>query len=162
MYMNKKVIVPSIIGVLVLTFVAGAAYWENTQLMNKNEEKQQLVVVDDDKSTETEPALPKKQAGTYITYSSSAITSTKGIKLIFFHAPWCSQCRLIETDINAQGVPDGVTVLKADYDSNQELRKKYGVTLQTTFVRVNDDGSLFKKYVAYNEPTFDNVKRNLL
>lgn len=160
--MNKKVIVPSIIGVLVLTAVAGAAYWENTQQMDSSEETQQLAAVNDDNTTETEPALPKKQAGTYVTYSSTAVASTKGTKLIFFHAPWCSQCRMIEADINAQGVPDGVTVLKADYDSNQDLRKKYGVTLQTTFVRVNDDGSLFKKYVAYNEPTFDNVKRNLL
>jgi len=188
-YMNKKAIIPSIIGVLAFTGVVAVAYWESTQQMSTNEETQQVAVVQDNETPEkveandtnfeknnaptqekpkvsnppeTKAEPQKKQAGAYVTYSSAAVASTKGTKLIFFHAPWCSQCRMIEGDITSQGVPDGVTVLKVDYDSNQELRKKYGVTLQTTFVRVNDDGSLSKKYVAYNEPTFDSVKRNLL
>ena len=55
-----------------------------------------------------------------------------------------------------------MTVLKVDYDSNQALRQKYGVTLQTTFVEVDKDGNEIEKYVAYNEPTFDSVKANLI
>lgn len=69
---------------------------------------------------------------------------------------------MIEGDIKSQGVPDNVTVLKIDYDSNQELRKKYGVSLQTTFVKVDSTGNELKKYVAYNEPNFTSVKNALL
>lgn len=69
---------------------------------------------------------------------------------------------MIEEDIKSQGVPDGVTILKVDYDTNQPLRQKYGVTLQTTFVEVDADGNELEKFVAYNEPTFDSVKANLI
>ncbi len=59
-------------------------------------------------------------------------------------------------------MPDGFTIIKVDYDSNQDLRQKYGVTLQTTFVKVDADGNGTGKYVAYEEPTFEAVKRNFL
>lgn len=100
--------------------------------------------------------------GTYVIYKNDTIASTKGTKVLFFHAPWCPQCRALHEDIKNSAIPNGVTIVKVDYDSHQDLREKYGVTLQTTFVLVDDDGDLVKKYVAYNEPTFDSVKRNLL
>lgn len=102
------------------------------------------------------------QPGAYVDYSSDAVANTDGTKLLFFHAPWCPQCQMVDADIKEVGVPEGVTVFKVDYDSNQELRKKYGVTLQTTFVKIDDDGNLIDKFVAYNEPTFASVKENLL
>lgn len=102
------------------------------------------------------------EPGVYTTYKDGSIASAKGTILLFFHAPWCPQCRMIEDDINQNGLPDGVTVLKVDFDSSNELRKKYEVTLQTTFIKVNSDGDMLAKYVAYNEPSFDSVKKNLL
>lgn len=100
--------------------------------------------------------------GAYVTYSSSVIANTDGTKVLFFHAPWCPQCRAIEADIIPENIPANTTIIKVDYDSNQALRQKYGVTLQTTFVRVDDDGNLVAKYVAYDEPTFASVKENIL
>lgn len=109
--------------------------------------------------------LPDSQAanGRYIAYTPAALTETSNdTKVVFFHAPWCPQCRSIEKGIIADGVPAGFTILKADYDTNQALRKKYGVTLQTTFVKVDDRGEFIDKFVAYEEPTFESVKRNYL
>lgn len=100
--------------------------------------------------------------GTYTAYSPEAVASAKGDILLFFHAPWCPQCREIEKTINNNPLPDNLTILKVDYDSNQKLRQQYGVTLQTTFVKVDKDGNEIKSYVAYNEPNFDAVKRELL
>jgi hypothetical protein len=37
--------------------------------------------------------------------------------------------------------------LKTDYDSNIDLRKKYGVTSQHTFVQIDSSGNLIKKWV---------------
>lgn len=99
--------------------------------------------------------------GAYIDYSDGIVAKTAGQKVLFFHAPWCPQCRSIEKDINQQGVPDGVVVIKVDYDSRQDLRQKYDVTLQTTFVKIDDQGISTQKYTAYNEPTFASVKSNL-
>lgn len=106
--------------------------------------------------------MADSQPGTYRAYDSAAVASTKGAKLIFFHAPWCPQCRSVEASIEKDGLPSGVTVFKADYDSSQALRQKYGVTIQTTFVKVDDAGNKLGLYVAYEEPQFSSVKRNLL
>ena len=65
-------------------------------------------------------------------------------------------------DIQQAGLPAGLTVIKVDYDTNQELRDKYDVTLQTTLVLVNDQGELVKKFVAYQDPSVDSLKTNLL
>jgi len=100
--------------------------------------------------------------GKYIDYSPDIIEKTTGTKIIYFHAPWCPQCRALEADIKAQGVPGGVTIIKVDFDTNQELRSRYGVTLQTTLVLVGEDGSELKKFVAYQDPTLEAVVKNLL
>jgi hypothetical protein len=68
----------------------------------------------------------------------------------------------LEEDIEANGVPDGVTIFKVDYDSNQDLRQEYGVTIQTTMVKVDDNGDEIESYVAYEDPTLDSVSAALL
>ncbi len=101
-------------------------------------------------------------AGQYVDYSDTALAAAEGTRLLFFHAPWCPQCRSMEEDIIASGVPDGVTILKVDYDSNQALRQQYGVTLQTTFVEVDATGTLVQSYVAYEDPTLAAVVAAML
>lgn len=105
---------------------------------------------------------PGITAGAYVEYSDDAIAQAEGRVLLFFHAPWCPQCRSVESDILAQGVPDGVTIIKIDYDSRQDLRQQYGVTLQTTFVEVDADGTELQKHVAYDDPLLDAVVAAML
>jgi thiol-disulfide isomerase/thioredoxin len=109
-------------------------------------------------SPSTELATP----GVYVSYSETAFAAAKGTRLLFFHAAWCPQCRALDASISRSALPDAVTILKVDYDSQQALRTKYGVTLQTTIVRVDADGNKVESYVAYDEPTFESVKRELL
>lgn len=61
----------------------------------------------------------------------------------FFHANWCPICRAIEEDINSDisQIPAGVTFIKTDFDSSIDLRQKYGVTYQYTFVQVDSSGN---------------------
>ncbi len=99
--------------------------------------------------------------GAYVDYSSSIIAETDGTKILFFHAPWCQQCRALESSIKSNEIPIGVTIIKVDYDTNQALRQKYGVTIQTTLVKVDDEGNLVKKYVAYDQPNLESLKNNL-
>lgn len=102
----------------------------------------------------TEPSTP----GRYEDYNEMAFNQAEGRRILFFHAPWCPQCRALDASIKESTVPSGVTIFKIDYDSNQPLRQKYGVTIQTTLVEVDENGNEIKKYVAYDEPTFDAVK----
>ncbi len=115
-------------------------------------------------STETPtPATNvSSQVGSYVNYTPTIIAETSGTKILFFHAPWCPQCRELEASIQSNTIPAGVTFIKVDYDSNQSLRKKYGVTIQTTLVKIDDAGNLIKKFVAYDEPTLASVSANLL
>jgi hypothetical protein len=105
---------------------------------------------------------PPAATSQYIDYYDGVIAATAGEKVLFFHAPWCPQCRALETSIKAGQIPEGVTIIKTDYDSMQQLRQTYGVTIQTTLVKVDDSGNLVKKYVAYDEPTLQAVIDNLL
>jgi thiol-disulfide isomerase/thioredoxin len=102
------------------------------------------------------------QPGKYIDYSEDVIANTAGTKILFFHAPWCPQCKALDASIKAGKIPDGVTIIKVDYDSSQKLKQKYGVTVQTTLVRVDDTGDLVKKYVAYSTPNLEALIKNVL
>jgi thiol-disulfide isomerase/thioredoxin len=166
--MNKRLIV---VPILLLIVIAAATYL----VQNKGTDKP-AAIIDASTRSATEPAsdkpaepksdnatiTPQASPGKYVDYTSSIISETKGTKLLFFHAPWCSQCKKIEADIRQTTLPNNVTVIKIDYDTNQSLRQKYGVTLQTTFVRVDDNGNLVEKFVAYDSPSWKSVSDQLL
>lgn len=108
------------------------------------------------------PAPPEttKEPGKYIKYTEAAYNeSTAGRRVLFFHAPWCPQCRQLDKEITAAALPNAVTIFKVDYDTSIPMRAKYGVTLQTTFVEVNESGEKIKGYVAYDEPTYANLSK---
>ena len=96
------------------------------------------------------PAPPAPESadptGSYVDYDDyladpGSFASTDVV--LFFHAPWCPSCRATEDDIETRrsSLPSGLTLVKVDFDSHQELRKTYGVTTQHTFVQVDADGA---------------------
>lgn len=103
----------------------------------------------------------EKPVNAYVPYSDKGVAAASGIRILFFHASWCPQCRALEEDIQQRGVPDGITIFKVDYDNAQDLRKKYGVTLQTTVVKVDETGKLISKFTPYQKPTLQNALDNL-
>ncbi|MBP9738960.1 thioredoxin family protein [Candidatus Saccharibacteria bacterium] len=101
-------------------------------------------------ATNTKPA--NTTAGRYEQYSSGAVSDASyDTTVVFFYAPWCPECRAFKQAITDGQIPDGVQVLEADFDSSTDLKKKYGVTLQSTFVRVNTSGDLQQKWVGYGK-----------
>ena len=103
---------------------------------------------------EEKPAQPDNDAmmmhkGSYEAYSADKVSMAAGGKVVlFFHAPWCPICRALEAEINSNpaALPDGVHILKVDYDSATELRQRYGVTVQHTFVQVDAAGNSMQKW----------------
>lgn len=109
------------------------------------------------------PSSPSPTSnGQYLDYSEGALASTTGEKILFFHAPWCPQCRALEESIISGSIPAGVNIFKVDYDTSTKLKQQYGVTLQTTLVKIDDNGELVEKYIAYSSPTLEALKSNLL
>lgn len=164
--MNKRVLI--IAGVIV-AMIAGAFIYlalnkpaDSTSNQSTDQSELSAEPAESQPAPQPTPTTPAASAGAYKDYSANAISSTKGTKILFFHAPWCPQCRQLEASIKAGPIPDNVTIFKVDYDSNQQLRQKYGVTIQTSLVKVDDSGNLVKRYVAYDEPTLNSLKANLL
>lgn len=163
---KKSAVVAIVIGIILIAslgyvFISKQAASPNDAQISKDESrsqnsKQKLEQTSNDAS---EQPISK---GLYVNYSKDLVEKTNGTKLLFFHAPWCSQCRQIEQSIKNDGIPSGVTIFKIDYDTNQKLREVYGVTLQTTFVKIDDEGNKLASYVAYEEPVFSSVERELL
>ena len=86
-------------------------------------------------------------AGSYEAYSPEKLAKAEtGDVVLFFHADWCPSCRGLESDINANlgNIPDGVHILKLDYDTETDLKKKYGVVRQHTLVQVDESGNAIK------------------
>lgn len=163
--MSKKIVFIALL--ITLTILGGTVYL----LTNKSKTEQAMetsgvgiVTAPDQENNQVVSQAPSSASpGVYVNYSEAELAKqTDKTRLLFFHAPWCPQCQSLDKDINTKGAPQGTAIIKVDYDSNQDLRKKYGVTIQTTVVRIDDKGSLVEKYVAYDEPNVESIKANLL
>lgn len=96
-------------------------------------------------------STPSADAGAYVDYAAYSADPTAYADskvVLFFHAPWCPNCRKSEESLTKDGVPAGITVVKVDYDSMTDLKKKHGVTYQHTFVLLDAAGNGVKKFVA--------------
>jgi thiol-disulfide isomerase/thioredoxin len=91
-----------------------------------------------------------KSSWEYIDYSStalsSALSSSKKV-VLFFHASWCPNCRSLDANIRSEAakIPANSVILKVDYDSETDLKRKYGVVTQTTLVTLDSKGDLLNK-----------------
>jgi thiol-disulfide isomerase/thioredoxin len=88
--------------------------------------------------------------GSYIAYSPTALTEAlkNGKALLFFHAGWCPMCQADEKSINENlsKIPDGLTILKVDYDAQKDLKTQYGITYQNTYVELDSSGKVLTKF----------------
>lgn len=88
-------------------------------------------------------------AGIYEKYNTDRIQAVTTDKIIlFFKASWCITCKKVDQDIqkNKNNIPENTTLLEVDYDNSSELKKRYGVTTQHTFVQIDKDGNMIKKW----------------
>lgn len=90
-------------------------------------------------------AMMQKSTG-YIEYDAAKVDAAlaSGQKVaLFFHATWCPSCKALNTAItsNISAIPADTLIVKVDYDTSVELKKKYRVVGQHTTVVLNADGT---------------------
>jgi thiol-disulfide isomerase/thioredoxin len=71
-----------------------------------------------------------------------------GDVVLFFNASWCPTCKATVQSLDADGVPPGLTVVSVDYDAATDLKQQYGVTVQHTFVQVDEQGNPLAKFTG--------------
>lgn len=142
--MDKKAFVITVVVGLLLVG-SGVLFYSNSNSAKKQPEP---ITV----KKETNQAITKKEdvamssQGSYITladYSKNPTKYAESNKVYFFHASWCPICQSIDKEITADTskIPQGITLIKTDFDSATDLRKKYGVTTQYTFVQIDSSGN---------------------
>jgi len=93
-----------------------------------------------------EDTVKTKTISRYEDYSaknlSDAITRTDRIVLFFAALAWCPSCQAADRDFKAHfdKVPKDVTILKINYDTAKELKQKYSIIMQDTFIQVDSQG----------------------
>ena len=115
---------------------------EPEEAMEKKERRWKKMVKLWEKSDDEAMMVEDEQlgAGTYTDYSQANLTD--GENVIFFAASWCTTCRALENNLNADlaSIPSNLAILKADYDTETALKQQYGVTYQHTLVQVDKEG----------------------
>lgn len=79
---------------------------------------------------------------------SWTIFSSDKLTVLSFYAPRCPSCRKTHLNILSQtsAIPSGLQILNVDYDNSKDLRKKYWVTTQHTFVLIDNEWNMIKKW----------------
>lgn len=132
---------------------------EVTEATDALVEKENIQEVANQQIEQKEQVAEVAQKPKYTAYSQSQYDALLGKKpfALFFHAPWCHICRGMEEDIlaNLSSFADGTVILKADYDTETELKKKYGIRSQSVIVLIDASGKVVETLVA---PTSTELK----
>jgi len=108
----------------------------------------------DTEVVEQAEALPvQDNPGMFTEYSEAKLADSDGDVVLFFGANWCPTCVSLEKDINANSdkIPADLTIMRLEYNTNDELEEKYGVTYQHTLVIVDNEGNMIDKWVGGND-----------
>ena len=121
------------------------------EVMMKNDDIKTDSMTKTDETSAMEKSDTMVKAGTYEAYAPAKVTLHASLGhnvVLFFRASWCPTCRAVDRDIraNLSKIPTDLAILDVDYDNSTALKQKYGVTYQHTFVQVDKDGNLIKKW----------------
>ena len=106
-----------------------------------------------DEMSGTDEMASDATAGAYISladYEGGKDMYDTGKVVLFFNASWCPTCQETQKNLESDpaAIPAGLTIVKVDYDNSDELKRKYGVTTQHTFVQVGADGAELAKWTG--------------
>ena len=112
-------------------------------------------------NTTNEPVLDNGQnnqnatsTGMYVDYDSTLLAKADtGKVVLFFQALWEPTCKFLDANLDSQlaNFPNGLVILKLNYDLELELKEKYGVSVEHTLVQVDSQGNEIAKWTGGND-----------
>ena len=105
------------------------------------------------KSSSSATSHSESASQSYITYDQYQASKDKYADskvVLFFNAKWCPACRAINEALTSDPgkIPAKTTVVSVDYDQHTDLRQRYGVTTQHTFVQIDTNGEKTRQWVS--------------
>lgn len=126
--------------------------------VNKADEVPKVVTKSESSDSKSDPK--------YLAFTDELYASTKGSEpfALFFHADWCPTCRGMEKDFkeNLSSLPEGATIIQADYDKETDLKKEYGITMQSIVVVIDEKGNVSETLVSPNSSALKNALAKVL
>ncbi len=163
--MNKQLVL--LAGIAVIAVIGLVIFSTRQNALSQNSSGQQLsesekMQMKKQEEKEKSPIMMDNKDGNYIEYSQAnhAMAAQKGKTVLFFHASWCPTCKAAEEAFMTRSseIPEDITILKVDYDTYTDLKKKYGITYQHTFVQIDTNGNEVAKW---NGGDIEELKANL-
>lgn len=147
---NSRLIMRSIFFAMIFPIVAGACS-SSTTTSDQTDETEQVSESTNPADSMPSSSVDTTSAGAYITladFQASQETYSESKVVLFFTATWCSTCKKarsnLESDLSA--IPSDLTIVLVDFDSETDLKRQYGITVQHTFVQIDTDGSELAKW----------------
>ena len=118
---------------------------EDSSMMQKDDVMKKETMMQEESMKKDDSAMMKKTTG-YVDYDAAmvdgALAAGQNV-ILFFHATWCPSCKSLDAAINSSlsSIPADTLIVKVDYDTSTDLKKKYRVVGQHTTVMLNADGS---------------------
>jgi thiol-disulfide isomerase/thioredoxin len=120
----------SVAVVLLATVLAGTSFAQDTMMMSGQRE-----------AGDAGAMMAKGGTVPFTTLEEARALAENGPTVLFFSADWCPLCRadLRELDERMSDLGD-ITVVIVNYDRAADLKRKYGVTYQHTYVQIDAEG----------------------
>jgi len=101
-----------------------------------------------------------KQVVAFSTEAAAQALAKQQTVVYYFAATWCPDCQATYRDFQANfsKIPMNLTVVFVNYDKSPDLKKKYGITMQHTFVVIGSQGE--KKKVWSGPATVSDIVKN--
>lgn len=159
--------------VLLVVFIAGAVglagcsntIQESQSFTTESEITADGINVGEAEKTDTQQEAPKEEntqdsrVALYTDFTQERYADLLGKEpfAIFFHASWCPDCVNLENQImkNIASLPKEAIILKANYDTESELKLTYGITIQSTVVVIDKNGNAAPTLFG---PSFDDLR----
>ena len=110
--------------------------------MMKTSDSDKMMAADPMDSTAYNVKGLGSQVMAFTTASAAQAIAAKHTVVYFFAATWCPDCMATYKDLKAHFsmIPANLTIVFVDYDKAMDLKAKYGITAQHTFVSIGPKG----------------------
>jgi thiol:disulfide interchange protein len=151
---NNNIFIFSIIAIVLIiggiaVFSSVSSQQNDSVVVDSNSTKDSMEVIS---SKAQDPLVSSSEAtlaANYVDYSPGLLADSQAEnKVLFFKASWCPTCTILDKNLQEEtaNIPNDTLILQVDYDSNQDLRQKYGVVSQHTLVQVDQNGEEIQKW----------------